>query len=400
MLNKKKQSHYSAPPLKTAGAFMALGLVAVVAFCLLQFRGTFREYVAYTVVSDRSGLVMDPGAKVKLHGVQIGRVSGVSLVDDRARLELEVDPEWSDILPSNVTSQIKAATAFGSKYVELEIPHIADSTTLQAGAVIPSSNVTTEVDTLFESITSLMQHVDPAKLNATLTAISDGLNGRGKVLGETLVGADRYLSALNPHMPQLSEDFRSAAAVSNTYADITPDFMATLDNFTTTSNTVTSQEQQVNGLLLSAIGFGNTGIELASDSEPKFISASNLLVPTTELLEKYSPEYTCFLKGAVPASAIMAQMVDNTGYSADLDAGLMFGDPAYEYPKNLPKINAKGGPGGQPGCYPEITKDLYPAPHLVMDTGATIGGATSLKPSASPVVNFLMGVETAGGGGR
>ena len=42
------------------------------------------------------------------------------------------------------------------------------------------------------------------------------------------------------------------------------------------------------------------------------------------------------------------------------------------YPDNLPRVNAHGGPEGRPGCWQPITRDLWPAPYLVMDTGASI----------------------------
>jgi phospholipid/cholesterol/gamma-HCH transport system substrate-binding protein len=42
------------------------------------------------------------------------------------------------------------------------------------------------------------------------------------------------------------------------------------------------------------------------------------------------------------------------------------------YPDNLPRVNAHGGPEGKPGCWQKITKDLWPAPYLVMDTGLSI----------------------------
>ena len=31
-----------------------------------------------------------------------------------------------------------------------------------------------------------------------------------------------------------------------------------------------------------------------------------------------------------------------------------------------------GGPEGRPGCWQPITRDLWPMPYLVMDTGASI----------------------------
>ena len=44
-------------------------------------------------------------------------------------------------------------------------------------------------------------------------------------------------------------------------------------------------------------------------------------------------------------------------------AGLVGGAPnPYVYPDNLPRVNAHGGPGGAPGCWQPITRELWPAP--------------------------------------
>ena len=45
--------------------------------------------------------------------------------------------------------------------------------------MLRSNNVSTEVNTVFESLTNVLRQVDPAKLNATLTALSEGLHGKG-----------------------------------------------------------------------------------------------------------------------------------------------------------------------------------------------------------------------------
>jgi hypothetical protein len=50
---------------------------------------------------------------------------------------------------------------------------------------------------------------------------------------------------------------------------------------------------------------------------------------------------------------------------------LLPGNP-FIYPDNLPRVNAKGGPEGRPGCWQKVTKDLWPFPYLVMDTGLSI----------------------------
>ncbi len=50
-------------------------VVAVSTLTAMAFEGTLRTTVPLTVISDRAGLVMEDGAKVKLRGVQIGEVA-------------------------------------------------------------------------------------------------------------------------------------------------------------------------------------------------------------------------------------------------------------------------------------------------------------------------------------
>ena len=52
-------------------------VAALIALTALLFSGTLRTFVPLTLVSDRAGLVMEDGAKVKLRGVQIGEVASI-----------------------------------------------------------------------------------------------------------------------------------------------------------------------------------------------------------------------------------------------------------------------------------------------------------------------------------
>ncbi len=68
------------PPYKTIGlvALMVMGLVGV--FLYAQFRGDFIPKTKLTMIAPRAGLVTDPSAKVTYNGVQIGRVSSISVI--------------------------------------------------------------------------------------------------------------------------------------------------------------------------------------------------------------------------------------------------------------------------------------------------------------------------------
>ncbi len=66
--------------------------------------------------------------------------------------------------------------------------------------MLRSENVTTEVNTVFQSLVDLLHEVDPPKLNATLTALADAVRGQGQTIGKATTAANNVLGALNPRM--------------------------------------------------------------------------------------------------------------------------------------------------------------------------------------------------------
>lgn len=100
---------------------LALALIVMLAVGL--FRDSFRDTMPVTVVADRAGLVMNPDAKVKLHGAQMGKVASIEpLAGGGAALHLAIDPESVDAIPANVGAEITSSTVFGAKFVELVAP--------------------------------------------------------------------------------------------------------------------------------------------------------------------------------------------------------------------------------------------------------------------------------------
>ncbi|KLO42390.1 MCE-family protein MCE3A [Mycobacterium nebraskense] len=352
--------------------FLSVALVSFVVVCLSLFSGSFTSYVPVTLTSDRAGLVMESGAKVKLRGVQVGRVATVTGGTQSVSLKLEIDPDQIKHIPANVQAQIQATTAFGAKYVDLIYPENPSPKRLAAGAVLRSRNVSTEVNTVFQNLVGVLHQIDPAKLNAVLGALADGVRGQGERIGEATTDANQVLLAINPRMDTVQRDFRSFKGFADTYSAAAQDILTVLDAASTTSTTITDHAPALDALLLNIIGFAHAGIDLLAPNRNNLIRSINLLEPTTNLLMKYNPEYTCLLLGS-------KWFLDNggydgtggaNGYSATLDAGLLWGNDPYRYPSNLPIVAAKGGPGGTPGCgsLPDASKN-YPVRYLVTNTG-------------------------------
>jgi phospholipid/cholesterol/gamma-HCH transport system substrate-binding protein len=365
-------------------------IVALSTLTALLFAGTLKDAVPLTLVSDRAGLVMENGAKVKLRGVQIGEVSSIGADsgagDDLSKLILKMDPGPFRYLPSNVEAEIKSSTAFGAKYVDLIVPHAPSSKPLTAGAVLRSRNVTVEVNTVFENLQSVVHSIDPAKLNAVLSAVAESVRGKGDRIGQAITDANNVLVAVNPRMPTVQQDWRLFGKTAEAYSGAAQNILSVLESFSTTSATLTTHAKSLDQLLLSAVGFSQSGINTIGSNQPNLVRAMNILDPTTALFMKYSPTYTCLFQGAQWFLEHGGRdSLGGNGKSVIMDAALLFGDDPYRYPDNLPIVNAKGGPGGKPSCgsLPDVSKN-FPVKYLVTDTG--FGTGLDVRPN--PGIGF------------
>jgi phospholipid/cholesterol/gamma-HCH transport system substrate-binding protein len=341
-----------------------------------QFRGDFTPKTELTLLASRAGLVMEPGSKVTYNGVEIGRVAAISETQSdgkpAAKLLLNVDPKYIKLIPQNVIANIEAATLFGNKYVSLTSPDNPKQQRISSRDVIDVRSVTTEFNTLFETITSIAEKVDPIELNATLSAVAHALDGLGGNFGEAIADGNQILAHLNPRMPELNHDVRRLADLTEVYARSSPDLWGFLQNAVTTARTLNKQQGELDAALLAAVGAGRTGEDIFARGGPYLTRGAADLVPTAELLDTYSPELFCTVRNFHDAAPKIAAAAGGNGYSLSA-AGTILGAPnPYVYPDNLPRVNAHGGPGGRPGCWRSITPELWPAPYLVMDDGASL----------------------------
>jgi phospholipid/cholesterol/gamma-HCH transport system substrate-binding protein len=362
--------------LYVEGVILLAVCALVLALVYMQFRGDFTPKTELTIVASRAGLVMEPGAKVTFNGVAIGRVASISEIErDRspaAKLVLEVNPKYIKLIPANVEATVEAATLFGNKYVSLISPENPQRRRISPHDVIDVRSVSTEFNTLFETITSLAEKVDPIELNATLSALAQALDGLGSNFGDSIVNGNQILAQLNPRMSGFGHDVHGLADLGETYVRASPDLWAFLQNAVTTARTLTRQQSDLDAALFAAVGAGKAGEDIFTRGGPYLVRGAADLVPTAALLDTYSPALFCTIRNFHDAAPLILNAVGGNGYSLAAAGSILSAPNPYVYPDNLPRVNAHGGPGGRPGCWQTITRDLWPAPYLVMDTGASL----------------------------
>ena len=273
---------------------MLVVITAIVAGLIyMQFRGDFTDKTELTLLSSRAGLVVEPGAKVTYNGVEIGRVGRIGTVDvdgiTKARLSLDVDPDYIEFIPANVVAEIQATTVFGNKYVSFSSPDDPTAERISSSHVIDESSVSTEFNTLFETVMALAEQVDPIKLNRTLTATAEALTGLGDRFGESLTNGNTIVDDLNARMPQIREDTGLVADLVDVYADASPDLWDGVENAVTTARTFNEHRADIDAALMGALGFADSAADSFDRGGPYFVRAAADLLTDLQAVRLLQP---------------------------------------------------------------------------------------------------------------
>ena len=369
------------------GLLTVLALAAVWALAAAMYRTGFTDSVPVTVLSPRAGLVMDPDAKVKLHGAEVGRVKTIeTLPGGQAALHLAMEPFALQAIPSNVLVDIASTTVFGAKFVELIDPAEPSPDSIQAGQVIDARHVTVELNTVFQQLTSVLSAIEPVKLNQTLGALAGALDGRGHKFGQMLSDLNSLLGKLDPSLPALDRDLAIAPDAITAYADAAPDVIRIADNATAISQTIIDEQHNLDALLVSVIGLADIGNDVVGGNRQALTDVLHLLLPTTDLTSRYHEALNCAVEGVLPA----AKNPPSPEPGVVASVSLLFGKDRYRYPRDLPKVAAKGGP--QCGPLPKLGFGERP-PFVVADVGAYpwIYGNQGLVLNADGLKQLLFG---------
>ena len=329
---------------KLAAVIMVGLLVGIVVLAAGQFLGWFSNTARVTLYAPRAGLVMAPDAKVKLRGVEVGRVAAIRDTGDRAELDLDMHSSQLHWVPSNVRADIKSNTIFGAKDVNLLIPAAGGEGHLRAGSVIRESQVVVELNTVYQQLVQVLAQLEPEKLSVTVNAVAGALSGNGERLGVALSELNHTLGETNKHLPQLNQLFAEAAGATNVYADAMPNLMRIVDNSTVLGDLLVENTANLDALLINVTGMAGTGNQVLSKSKKDLMATLSDLNPVTALLGYQAPGLRCFIVGASNAADIAIPLLGGRNGMLLLDAGLIPGQDPYRWPQDLPHVRGDGPP--------------------------------------------------------
>ncbi|WP_328307707.1 MCE family protein [Streptomyces sp. NBC_00442] len=378
---------------RLAGVVFLLVPALLVWFSIAVYDKDFTRSDTVTVLTSSVGNEMHRGAEVKLRGVVVGEVRGISADGQGARLTLALQPGRLSHIPSDVRAQMLPTTLFGERFVALVPPPNPSTRALSADATIPQdrSRDAIELEEVLDHVLPMLTAVKPDKLSATLSAVAQALRGRGSQLGDTVVTLDAHLKKFNPNLPTLNADLVQLVKVTQTYSDAAPDILRALTDATTTTGTLVDQQTQLLGVYGRTTTTAQDLTAFLQQNKDNIIRLSDVSRPTLELLARYAPSFPCTLRtltGFVPAmDKALGKGTDKPGLHVTVKVVPSLGK--YVPGRDAPAYTAGDGPHCYPVPYLGAPLPAENAPTSTATASATASGAGLGLPN-SPQENQLV----------
>jgi phospholipid/cholesterol/gamma-HCH transport system substrate-binding protein len=392
--------------IRVAGVLFLVVLVLLAWLSVAIYQKKFTPVAMVTLYTSSAGNEMNLGAEVMVRGVQVGEVRQITANGSGARLELAIYPDAVAELPANTTAEMLPTTLFGERYVDLIIPARPSTQTLASGSVISqdSSSDALELERVLDNLLPLLNATDPEKLSVVLTALGQGLQGRGTQLRQTLITLNSYLGQLNPQLPALDTDIKELAGLARTYNQAAPGILSALNDFAATSQVIASERANVAALFANLTTAATDLRSFLAANQQNIIALSADSAPTLGILARYAPEFPCALQDLVsfePAmNKILGQGTGQPGLHVSVTVVPSLG--RYLPGKDTPVYGDNTGPH----CYPVPFTGVAlhdgtspPATSAAPTTSGTPGtsGTTAPAGGVSPVQS-LVAVSTGPGG--
>lgn len=258
------------------------------------------SYEVSATFEDVTGLL--PDDNVKVAGVVVGKVTGISTADGVAEVTFQIDEDHADI-PKDSTAAIRWRNLIGQRYIYL---YPGDSPeALRDGAHIPLEDTASVVDlgALFNKLGPIVGSIDPAQVNDFLETITAALDGREDQVGEALDDLAVLTTGLASRDDAIQRLLTNLDTVADTVNRRDAQIETMLQNLVVLADTFGDNTATLDAALTELASFGTELDGLLDESSTEIQRLLANLALVTDTVEGRLPELDAFLAGFGDASA-------------------------------------------------------------------------------------------------
>lgn len=200
-------------------------LISSTVFGVMVANGALRDVYDLDASFSSAGQGLIQQSDVKIHGVNIGRVSGVELENGRALVHLEIDSDQK--VPVDSEAVIRPKTLFGEKFVDINPgdkeqsgPFLADHGTIR------NTKGGFELEKILTDVYPILQAVDPAELTNVLHTLAAGGEGLGPTANSAIANFTQLADIQARHAADTQQFLDDLALLSGSLAGTSDDLIA------------------------------------------------------------------------------------------------------------------------------------------------------------------------------
>jgi len=244
----------------------------------------------------RAGEGLHPGSAVVFRGVQVGRVSTISLYQNQARVTVLIEPSFK--VPATATATIEPVNLFGAEQISIATPdgNSEAGPYLTAGSTFAHAGSSDELGDLFAAATPLLDKVDTTNLATVLGELSQASQGEGPKIAASISAGTELAGLLD----------RTLDAQ-----------LLALDSFARFTQAVAPAAADLNNLNAQI----NAGLPSFNAEEADYQNLLNTLIPFSNrlaaLLSTYHPDIATILTSGDNVSRVLLAQQDTIGQVVD-----------------------------------------------------------------------------------
>ncbi|QYG92929.1 MCE family protein [Iamia sp. SCSIO 61187] len=169
-----------------------------------------------------------PGSKVRVIGIDVGRVVSVEPEGDGVTVTLDIEDDQD--LPADATATIVPLSLLGERYVQIG-PAYTGGPTLEPGAEITDTRVPAEFDELLRGLQDLTGAIDPDAASELVTEMATLLDGQGEEIASLLEEGAGAVEVVADKATEIGDIVESIAGLSEALKDRTGSVEELLRNY-------------------------------------------------------------------------------------------------------------------------------------------------------------------------
>lgn len=264
------------------GALVLTGItVASLNYDKLPLLSNTATYSAY--FAEAGGIL--PGNKVRVSGVEVGKISSVRLDGPKVLIDFTVRDNVR--LGDRTEAAIRVETVLGSKMLEITPrgTHALDGT-------IPLDRTTSPYDlpSALGDLTTTISGLDTGQLSSALTTLAETFKDTPPALKQALDGVGRLSSTLNSRDMQLRSLLANAGDVSKVLGERTDQIVSLVADTNSLLVALLAHRDAIDSLMGNLTALANQVSGLVADNRTQLRPAVDKLNGVLEILDSHKKE--------------------------------------------------------------------------------------------------------------